>query len=450
MSKVLLFLILSMMCMGMAEHIKAQEASLPICPPTVVGSGARALGMGDAFVAIADDATAASWNPAGLVQLQKPEMSLVFSYERGLLDYKAKETYYETDGIIVRFKSSHEKVSFEDLNYLSFVYPTSIASRNIVFSFNYQHIYNFSRDFQYEREVQLVLPGSDPSVRDPDMCFVDTGSYYGEGDLYTVSPAVALQINPKFALGLTTNIWSDTLTNQCNWEHTLKTPDAYPPVITEKYYDFEAVNVNFGFFWMINPQLTLAGVYKIPFRARVKREIEATYNDPNYEEPYGDINKIDFPDVLALGVAFRISDALTISTDITRTDWDRFSLNNREGEKFGLFTEIDPDTYQAISQKVKPTYAVRAGIEYLKILEKTVIPFRAGFFYDPIPSINNPLDSYGMTLGSGISLGEIIVDIAYQYRFATKIPGKEVGLSGLDQDIEKKSHQIVLSGIYYF
>ena len=60
------------------------------------------------------------------------------------------------------------------------------------------------------------------------------------------------------------------------------------------------------------------------------------------------------------------------------------------------------------------------------------------------------LDSYGITLGSGISLGEVIVDIAYQYRFATKIPGKEVGLSGLEQDIEKKSHQLVLSGIYYF
>ncbi|MCJ7810524.1 MAG: hypothetical protein MUP26_09715, partial [Desulfobulbaceae bacterium] len=37
--------------------------------PNPVGSGARALGMGGAFIAIADDATAASWNPAGLIQL---------------------------------------------------------------------------------------------------------------------------------------------------------------------------------------------------------------------------------------------------------------------------------------------------------------------------------------------------------------------------------------------
>jgi hypothetical protein len=43
----------------------------------ILGSGARALGMGGAFLARADDATAASWNPAGLSYLRRPEMSLV-------------------------------------------------------------------------------------------------------------------------------------------------------------------------------------------------------------------------------------------------------------------------------------------------------------------------------------------------------------------------------------
>ena len=48
--------------------------------PNPVGSGARAMGMGGAFIAIADDATAASWNPAGLIQLEKPELSIVGAY----------------------------------------------------------------------------------------------------------------------------------------------------------------------------------------------------------------------------------------------------------------------------------------------------------------------------------------------------------------------------------
>ncbi|MBF0406576.1 MAG: PorV/PorQ family protein [Candidatus Riflebacteria bacterium] len=42
-----------------------------------MGVGARALGMGSAFVGVANDATAAFWNPAGLALLEKPEASFM-------------------------------------------------------------------------------------------------------------------------------------------------------------------------------------------------------------------------------------------------------------------------------------------------------------------------------------------------------------------------------------
>lgn len=44
-----------------------------------MGLGARPFGMGGAFVGLADDGTAAYWNPAGLIQLEKPEASLMYS-----------------------------------------------------------------------------------------------------------------------------------------------------------------------------------------------------------------------------------------------------------------------------------------------------------------------------------------------------------------------------------
>ena len=40
-----------------------------------MGTGARALGMGSAFCAVADDANAVYWNPAGLTFLSKPEVT---------------------------------------------------------------------------------------------------------------------------------------------------------------------------------------------------------------------------------------------------------------------------------------------------------------------------------------------------------------------------------------
>src|SRR5262245_65797633 len=45
-----------------------------------LGSGARAYGMAGAFLARADDATAAAWNPAGLSYLRTPEISVVGNY----------------------------------------------------------------------------------------------------------------------------------------------------------------------------------------------------------------------------------------------------------------------------------------------------------------------------------------------------------------------------------
>ena len=44
---------------------------------SIQGTGARAVGLGGAFIALADDASAVSFNPAGLAQLLSPEFSLV-------------------------------------------------------------------------------------------------------------------------------------------------------------------------------------------------------------------------------------------------------------------------------------------------------------------------------------------------------------------------------------
>lgn len=47
-----------------------------------VGAGARALGMGGAFLAVADDATAGFWNPAGLTYLEHKSVQYMHSEEQ--------------------------------------------------------------------------------------------------------------------------------------------------------------------------------------------------------------------------------------------------------------------------------------------------------------------------------------------------------------------------------
>ena len=82
--------------------------------PNPVGSGARAMGMGGAFIATADDATAASWNPAGLIQLEKPELSKVGAYLNRREEFSS-DSHPEINNT--------GKVDDVNINYLSAAYP---------------------------------------------------------------------------------------------------------------------------------------------------------------------------------------------------------------------------------------------------------------------------------------------------------------------------------------
>lgn len=73
------------------------------------GVGARALGMGSAFVAIADDATATYWNPAGLAKINKNGFSTMYSdifrtgegsfFSQGLVSYNFINYIHQIQGI---------------------------------------------------------------------------------------------------------------------------------------------------------------------------------------------------------------------------------------------------------------------------------------------------------------------------------------------------------------
>lgn len=62
-------------------------------PSLIISPSARAWGLGQSFVAIADDATAMYWNPAGLGFLQGTHLSLTHSQ---LIPMLADDVYFET------------------------------------------------------------------------------------------------------------------------------------------------------------------------------------------------------------------------------------------------------------------------------------------------------------------------------------------------------------------
>ncbi len=86
---ILTILLLSIVTLNRTEARPAEATVIFL----TIAPGARAGGMGEAFVAIADDATATWWNPAGLAFIKKRE--LTFMHVNWLPTFRLDDLYYD-------------------------------------------------------------------------------------------------------------------------------------------------------------------------------------------------------------------------------------------------------------------------------------------------------------------------------------------------------------------
>lgn len=406
--------------------------------PNPVGSGARALGMGGAFIAIADDATAASWNPGGLIQLERPEISLVWSaFHRT----ENNEFHNKPDS------SGSQTVSENRLNYISAALPFNLWDRNMVVSVSCQNLYDFTRKWNF------------PLIRSGENWSKETVDYKVTGSLSAIGIAYALQISRRFSFGFTLNIWEDGLYKN-EWENKLIQKGfgvSYGNrFIQEIYsldkYSFSGFNSNFGILWNVSDKFTFGAVFKTPFEADLDHDessvILRQYPDlaSEYEFAKSDISHenatLDMPMSYGIGFAYRFSDNLTASLDIYRTEWDDFILTDSEGE-------TSPITGKSASESaIDPTYQVRMGAEYLFITSKYLMSLCGGLFYDPAPAEGSPDNFFGFSLGTGIGIKQFNFNIAYQYRFSNNVGDSILKAWGLSQDV--KEHMVYSSVVIHF
>jgi len=400
-----------------ADHPYDKLESLTFNP---IGSGARALGMGGAFIGIADDATAASWNPGRLIQLKTPELSIVADFSH----WKENNTIHMNAPD--EFSNS---MSEQNLNFFSLTSPFEFMGRNMVISLNYQHL------FAFKREQRL----SYSKIEKNDSQYM----VMQDGKLSALGLALCFQLYSNLSVGCTLNFWNDFLGTN-GWEQTTRekgpvilsfsAPFLMDSAITHEY-KFSGFNMNIGISWDVTDQFTCGFVLKTPFTADLEHTTIFTSFDPIYSQTSRKYSeKLDMPLSCGMGVAYRFSDNWTLSGDLYLTDWSNFILTDPNGDQYSFIT----GKKNSLSH-VKPTYQVRFGSEYLLINKRleTIIPFRAGIFYDPMPSDGNPDDYYGFSLGSGISIGPYVFDIAYQFRFAVNVGEAKLKRFGFSQDVEE-------------
>ena len=446
--------------------------------PVPVGSGARAAGMSNAFIAIADDATAASWNPAGLVQLERLEIAIVGSLAK-LQDRFSTSGHPEFDG--------EHTVDGADLNFLSIAgpLPSTVFNRNTTLSLSYQRKFDFNRAFGANLVDGTIAPLS------PPLAIVQSSrlDFDQQGSLSTISPAIAIELTHRLSLGLALNFWRTSFLSENSWEQDTRTRGlttlGSSAILSvghsrERYADFSGENITAGLLWRVNPRWSLGMRYDSAFTATTSYssfDMEARINpftpgfSPLLNMDYrSERRQVRIPATIAAGVAYRPNDRLTVALDLSRTDWSHFYATDSRGRRHSLVDGSDLAAY-ARRTDFDPTYTVRLGTEYVFIPREPGVDLprlwtlRAGLAYEEEPASNRPTRSgrdyfrsgdgapdrfYGASIGLGLLLGQRVnIDVAYQIRYGPGVNRDlDPGVTGFDAD--ELRHQVLLSTVIYF
>ena len=414
-----------------------EEFSLEIANPNPVGSGARALGQANAFIAIADDATAASWNPAGLLQLEKPEIS--FALEIEYLSNEINSSLHpESEG--------SDSLRLEDFNYASVVYPFHWGT-NMVVSLNYLKLFRFDKEARVPAKIMNSFPTGIAEEKDLIYDFDQNGSFS------VLAPGFGLDIAEKLSVGVTVKIWNHDITQSSSFEKKeftsgtqtttifdLPTGQGAIPVEFREVNKFEVdegYSVVIGGMYRLNDQWNFGIVLKPPFDLDLDHKRIAG-NLP-LEMRRADL---EMPMIIGGGIGWRPYDPLSVSLDITWTEWSEYAFVQSDTTRNPLTSRTGDNV------KLEDTFTARIGGEYLIIRDNFIVPLRCGFGYDPSPAVDDVDDFYTLNFGTGIQLGPYNLDVAYEFRWGIDV--NRHFLEPLDATQDVFRHRILASMIYYF
>jgi long-subunit fatty acid transport protein len=394
-----------------------------------VGSGARAYGMGGAFLARADDATAASWNPAGLSYLRRPELSLVGARN----SFSSQEVRPELD--FVETENGKGRVA----DFVAATYPISIGPLTGSAQVSYQRVINFTTDRLAEN---------------PDI--IRTGEANGGFDV--VALGTGFRVGDSLRVGGTINRWLNGYTQAFIREPRVGRTRGRADQVAE--YEISGWNANVGVIWEALPSLNLGVVGKTPFTADVTLRRERTDIHPSgtaFTRNAWDSSDVllDLPGAMGIGASWRPLGQLTVSADYTRTFWSRARFRNfftlaptPEGEdppppkETGDFYLSLP--YPTFTTAAHDTDQIRAGVEYVLIGENVRWPIRAGYFSDRLTYSDATGESprfNGATVGLGVGVGPLLLDVAFVYE-----TGEYVDAQQFEQSLT--SRRVLVSLIY--
>lgn len=349
--------------------------------------GARSLAFGGAFVGLADDATAAFTNPAGLTNLSLPEVALEvrnWDYtttfvDRGNASGQATGGANCVNGVgdcVSGVLLGEKAESATGLSFVSVVYPQgnwAVAA--------YRH--ELAR-FRAAFRDQGIFYDTGSVQTNPGRYFPLSAKM--ELDIVNYGVSAALRVSERLSLGVGASYYDFSL-NSTTRRYNTSAADPFAPGGRFGPPDYSDANLrNFvtqagddtafgfsaGFLVKATEALSIGGV----FRQGPRFDYVSTANRVN---PAGASTvaetRLKVPDVAGLGLAYRLSDRATLSFDYDRVMYSQLTDDMKDA--FGN-PAIDVESYV-----VDDADELHLGFEYVILTPGVIIPLRLGVWHDP-------------------------------------------------------------------
>ncbi|MFH0931275.1 MAG: outer membrane protein transport protein [Candidatus Zixiibacteriota bacterium] len=450
-----------------------------------LGGGARARAMGGAFFAVSDDPSAGSWNPAGLVQLDKYQMGATLYFINPKMDYT---TSYTTSSFPNSLKQSKSTISFG-----SVVIPFKLFNRDLVGSV----LYNRASDI-YDKRVYNgigVFPLEDTAGNVWDTVRIWDKKEEIKGGLDVLVLSLGGKAYKDLSLGLGINIYTGSYEYNgeqlmdASWDEAVSdTSQLFRPYIKGSY---SGVNFTLGAMYKYQ-DLRVGAVFKTPFKLKEKDDVQYLWDliVDGVVNPYSIQSgvfwpveykqKWEIPLMIGFGASYQIK-GLTLAGDVELRDFSSSKLiyPKKWVDPNSPDTSMDLD-WNSLTQ-------FRIGGEYLLRTKYGTIPLRVGYRNNPhvFSDLENVELSYvdydfamgpdevtivnqssgdkvsGSTfsLGTGIGWKQIKLDFTYELnQYKTKMGGNIYGFRDYDilgvpfdiKDIEKKDNRFLVNFTGFF
>lgn len=419
------------------------------------GFGTRALAMGGAYTALANDYSGIYWNPAGLGSIDKTGIYAELSHVQ-----------FSNDALYMGNLTSNNQ-GFTKLKSLGFVMPLPTSQGSFVIAGGFNRVLDYD-DHLYFEGFGDVSNGVKFDIED-DLGNIeeypfDQGVYRqeevrSEGSLRQWSLGGAIALSPNFTIGLTTSLVhgkeeynfgfsqfdDDNLYNEYPGDFDVYKVNQY---LQSEYL---ALNIKLGGMVDLNNMFKIGGVITLPS----KYYVEETHSfsddlifDDGTNDPTEDPGNFDYhvktPFIFDAGVAFT-NKMITLSAAARYRDWSqtRFEVSDFETNSQDYSDIVSQNNYLARDYDQVLEYRLGGEITLPGLNTK----LRAG--YTLIPSPLRDSTDERITYSAGVSFKvdkNVSLDFSYLKRDWTRDSWDIYTPAGVNEKIE--THK-VLVGLTY-